>query len=83
LKQSFVLLLPLAGYLESHADGRRLTEREARRFAFHLMSMAIGGIGGLVVDPGTVVADRVAWADSVTAMFVGYFEPGLGYYRKS
>jgi AcrR family transcriptional regulator len=81
LEQTSVLLEPLAKYLKTHARNRGLTEQEAQRFAFHLMTMATGGFGALVVDLKTVFGDRATWVNSVTDLFIRYFEPDEGLSR--
>ena len=73
LNHSFELVRPLGGYLRAMAHKDALTDDQALRLAYHLMSMANGGFGCLLAGPETLYADREAWVSSVTQLFVEPF----------
>jgi len=73
LKQSLKLIRPLSAYLLSSPRKPKLTEAQALRLAYHLMSMATGAFGCLMVDPAELFGNRTAWIDSVTRIFVEPF----------
>ena len=76
LKRTRELLRPLAQYLKDTSNDKRLTIEQASQFAFHLLSMAIGGFACLIVEADKVYGDTDAWVDSVVQVFVKSFPLG-------
>ena len=73
MKATFEMLAPLGKYLHASARAGALSEDEALRFAYHLMSMATGGFGALTVEPQRVFGNRTVWINGVTAAFIERF----------
>jgi AcrR family transcriptional regulator len=73
MRRTFELLRPLAEYLKSVSTDSHLSTEAALRYAYHLMSMAIGGFGTLFSPPERLYGDVEAWIDSVTRAFLDKF----------
>jgi AcrR family transcriptional regulator len=74
LERTFDLLRPLGDYLRSVPGGRRLSKKGGLVLAYHLMSLAVGGFGCLLVDPEDLYGDAKVWTDTVASLFsAGFF----------
>jgi len=66
------LMTPLGEYLKA-ASADSLTRKEALHAAYHLMSMAVGGFGYLLVKPSVFFGKSSYWVKSVTRLFAANF----------
>jgi AcrR family transcriptional regulator len=73
LDHFFELARPLGRYLKSVAQEGVLTEHSAQLLAYHLMNMACGGFGPLLVSPAVLYGDRSEWVRFTVNLFATGF----------
>ena len=73
LDHSFELVRPLGKYLKSVSEVGALTNHEAHVMAYHLLSMACGGYGCVLVDPAIFYTNRSEWIRLTVRLFVAGF----------